>query len=142
MGLLTLTISAQNYVDLGLPSGTKWKSTNEEEFYTCKQAMEKFGRTIPTKTQWEELLDYCSWIWTGRGYKVIGPNNRSIFLPAAGLLYFNRDERAADGVAGIYYVFTEDSHNGWCLGFEKDTEPILFSTDDFGRKAFSTRLVQ
>ena len=34
MCLLALTMSAQDYVDLGLPSGTKWKKANEEGMVT------------------------------------------------------------------------------------------------------------
>lgn len=30
------------------------------------------------------LKEKCNWKWTGRGYKVTGPNGNSIFLPAAG----------------------------------------------------------
>lgn len=141
MCFMTLSLSAQ-YVDLGLPSGTKWKSTNEEGFYTCEQAMEKFGRYVPTKAQWEELLDYCSWVWTGRGCKVTGPNGRSIFLPADGMLYYHRNERQGQGEGGVYYAFTSEPGYGWCMSFEKNGEPEIFYTDDFGRKAFSTRLVQ
>ena len=43
---------------------------------------------MPTKAELEELVDKCTWTWSeqeGRkGYKVIGPNGNSIFLPAAG----------------------------------------------------------
>ena len=43
---------------------------------------------MPTKAEMQELIDRCNWIWTTqngvKGYKVIGPNGNSIFLPAAG----------------------------------------------------------
>ena len=43
---------------------------------------------LPTKREMEELVNKCTWTWTKqsgiRGYKVIGPNGNSIFLPAAG----------------------------------------------------------
>lgn len=43
---------------------------------------------MPTKAQWDELCWKCSWIWTIQnevyGFKVIGPNRKSIFLPATG----------------------------------------------------------
>lgn len=46
------------------------------------------GWRMPTKKEFEELLNKCDWEWTiqgGRnGYKVTGPNGNSIFLPAAG----------------------------------------------------------
>lgn len=44
---------------------------------------------MPTADEIKELNDKCSWTWTTRngvnGYKVIGPNGNSIFLPAAGI---------------------------------------------------------
>ena len=46
---------------------------------------------MPTKTEMDELNSKCTWELTKqngvRGYKVIGPNGNSIFLPAAG--YFD-----------------------------------------------------
>ncbi len=78
-------IKAQGLVDLGLPSGTLWKDKNEDGgFYTYDQAVNKFGNKLPAKEQFEELRSYCQWTWTGRGYKVTGPNGNSITLPAAG----------------------------------------------------------
>lgn len=41
---------------------------------------------IPTKFEFEEILESCKWIWSTidekYGYKVIGPNGKSIFFPA------------------------------------------------------------
>ncbi len=43
---------------------------------------------LPTKAEFKELIDRCTWTWTSykgiAGYKVTGPNGNSIFLPAAG----------------------------------------------------------
>ena len=43
---------------------------------------------MPTFDEMNELLLYCTWEWTQinsvNGYKVTGPNNNSIFLPASG----------------------------------------------------------
>lgn len=39
---------------------------------------------MPTSDEIQELKEKCKWTWMGRGYKVIGPNGNSIFLPAAG----------------------------------------------------------
>ena len=43
---------------------------------------------LPTKAEFEELLNRCTWTWTSqnghKGYLVKGPNGRSIFIPAAG----------------------------------------------------------
>ena len=46
---------------------------------------------LPTKKELEELKNNCKWEWTTQngkqGYKVTGPNGKSIFLPAAGYRY-------------------------------------------------------
>lgn len=46
------------------------------------------GWRMPTKSEFEELIHKCKWIWTiyngVKGYKVVGTNGNSIFLPAAG----------------------------------------------------------
>ena len=45
---------------------------------------------IPTQSDWEELMTYCTWQWAtshpgGKdGYAIIGPNGHGLFLPAAG----------------------------------------------------------
>lgn len=47
-----------------------------------------FSWRMPTKKEFDELVDKCEWQWTERGgkngYKVTGPNGKSIFLPSAG----------------------------------------------------------
>lgn len=75
------------YVDLGLPSGTCWRNSNEGGDYvryTYNEAVSRFGNKLPTKDQFLELENECEWTWTGNGYKVTGPNGNSIYLPAAG----------------------------------------------------------
>ena len=46
---------------------------------------------MPTREEFQELVDKCRWSWTTggghKGYKVTGPNGHSIFLPAAGYRY-------------------------------------------------------
>lgn len=46
------------------------------------------GWRIPQSVELQELRDLCTWNWEERngvkGYKIIGPNGNSIFLPAAG----------------------------------------------------------
>ena len=60
---------------------------------------------MPTKIEFEELIDNCTWRWMGKlgykGYRVTGPNGNSIFLPAAG----NRDGTSLNyaGSYGCYW---------------------------------------
>ena len=66
------------------------------------------GWKIPTKAQWEELENRCTWTWTTEGghsgYKVTGPNGNSIFLPAAG--FRNGTLSLGVGSDGIYWGAT------------------------------------
>ena len=104
------------YVDLGLPSGTLWKSKNEKGFYDYTSAMEKFGNKLPTKEQMQELKDHCKWIWTGNGYKVVGKNNNFIVLPASG---YRLTTNITDiNSAGFYWSQTKNySSSAWCFRF-------------------------
>ncbi|MBO4644962.1 MAG: hypothetical protein J5642_00415 [Bacteroidales bacterium] len=82
--LMVFSATAQDYVDLGLPSGTLWKDRNEPYFYTYAEAVSAFGSRLPTRLQLEELVVKCDWEYMEDGYRVIGPNGNSIFLPADG----------------------------------------------------------
>lgn len=76
-----LWLDEQGYVDLGLPSKTLWKNKNETGgLYTYDQAIKKFGNSVPTQKQWEELINFCQWNWMGKGYNIVGPNGKSIEL--------------------------------------------------------------
>ena len=71
---------------------------------------------MPTQAEQDELCERCKWTWTTQngvnGYKVVGPNGNSIFLPAAGV----RDEAGlyTAGSDGYYWSSTlyesEQSH--------------------------------
>jgi serine/threonine protein kinase len=78
------------WVDLELPSGTLWMSVNEtggrygDGLYTYDEAIKYFGNSLPSKEQYEELRDYCTWTWMGNGYQVTGQNGLSIRLHLTG----------------------------------------------------------
>lgn len=74
------------FVDLGLPSGTCWRNSNEGDnaLYNYDEAVSRFGNKLPSKKQFEELKNNCTWTWTGNGYRITGPNGNSINLPALG----------------------------------------------------------
>ena len=68
---------AQGWVDLGLPSGTLWKSKDEVGYYTYDDAVRRFGGNLPTKEQFEELLSACQWIsHSDYSYSVFPPNGK------------------------------------------------------------------
>ena len=106
--ICALPMCAQ-YVDLGLPSGTLWKSTNEDGFYTYPQALRMFDDRLPTKAQIEELERYCDWKWgwtfkNGRGCTVTGRNGNQIFFPASG--YRDRDTWQLHGEGESAYIWS------------------------------------
>lgn len=73
------------------------------------------GWRMPTKAEFEELVDCCFWTWTTlngvNGYKVESYNGNSIFLPAAGMRY--ESSLKDDGKYGQYWSGTikENSSN-------------------------------
>ena len=100
---------SQGWVDLGLPSGTLWKNANEgsdNARYTYNEAVSKFGNKLPTEQQLKELINKCTWTWTGTGCRVTGPNGNSIYLPAAGGIDCNSYSEV--GVRGEYWSSTPD----------------------------------
>ena len=108
--LLAVSAMAQDYVDLGLPSGTLWKRQNESGFYTYEQALNRFGSKLPERHHFIELKNECTWIWIDDyGYEVVGPNGNSITLPAAGCpcLYCYGEVKYV-GTYSSYWAFTPD----------------------------------
>ena len=129
------------YVDLGLPSGTKWKNNNESGFYTYDQAVNAFGNKLPTKAQLEELKTKCQWTWdrNKKGYTVTGPNGNSIDLPAAGDRFCDGSTRNV-GSGGYYCSSTSDgSDKAWSLDFGWSSVNMYSGYRCFG---LSVRLVQ
>ena len=113
------------YVDLGLPSGTLWKDTNESVngtiYFTHARAMALFGDNVPTKEQFDELDSLCEWTWIGDGYEVVGPNDNSRFLPALGG-YPTVGSLFGYGFEGNYWTSTLDgSTHVWSYYFYDGT---------------------
>ena len=79
---------------------------------TYDAARANWGSTwrMPTKAEIEELINNCTWTWTTQigvnGYRVTGPNGKSIFLPAAG--FCDGSSRNSVGTLGYYWSSTPD----------------------------------
>ncbi len=85
---------------------------------------------MPTRDEIKELVNECMWIWTEKidvngyavnGYRVVGPNDRSIFLPAAG----GRDgssliNAGASGYSWSSSLYEGDPHDAYGLYFYLD----------------------
>lgn len=120
---ITLYVWLTYYTDLGL--SVKWADKNvgaetpqdNGKLYTFEEAKYNTYGYLPTKEQWEELKNKCTWTWTGNGYKVIGPNGNSIYLPAAGYRRCNGSVSSV-GTVGDYWSSTPDGPDlAWFLGF-------------------------
>ena len=118
-----------DYVDLGLPSGTLWASCNvgakkPEEYggyFTHDEAMNQ-GVTLPTRTQIIELRDECTNVWTTQGgvegRLFTGPNGNTLFLPAAGDYY--EDRLIFEDNYGYYWSSSPDIKGAYLLYFNAD----------------------
>lgn len=130
----------EEYVDLGLPSGTLWKTSNEvnpdEEhgFYSYNEAMSAFSMQLPTELKWRELINNCTWVKKGNGYEVSG-NGKKIFLPGEGLV----DQYGSFITGGYYWSSTKPSSTVYILEFNPSQAP---HTSDTGRGIMSVRLVR
>lgn len=81
---------------------------------------------LPTKSEFEELINKCKWTATTqggvRGLKVTGPTGNSIFLPAAGYRHESTNDLMSRNEVGYYWSST--SYGGgrvwtlniWCGG--------------------------
>lgn len=110
-----------HWIDLGLPSGTRWLCCNEGAsspegfggFYKFRQVS-----SAPSLGQADELLRNCSYRWVtqngvGGGW-FTGPSGASIFLPGAGWIWF--DNPTVMGSDGVYWTSTSaDSDNSHVL---------------------------
>lgn len=91
-----------HWIDLGLPSGTKWRCCNEgatkPEVYGEYFSFGKVS-SAPSLTQFQELIDHCSTEWTTHngvtGRKFTASNGASLFFPSGGHRY-----RSENGTLG------------------------------------------
>ena len=73
-------LTNMGYVDLGLPSGTWWKSRPESTAQTTFSNVNK--RYLPSRQQAEELINSCTWERSGYSLIAIGPNGNRISFPS------------------------------------------------------------
>ena len=143
LSLMALYVNAQ-YVNLGLPSGTKWKSYNESDLYNYDSAIKQFGKDMPSVRQWHELLDYCTWTWIGQGYLITGSNGNNIVLPASGYRSCDESETRGEGSDGGYWIYSADYEDlVWNLSFD-ESDKILEESDNpdfYNCLNFSIRLI-
>lgn len=118
-------LKAQGLVDLGLPSGTLWKENDEPDYYTYRDAINKFGQKMPTREQYKELLSSGHLTWAGAYVKITGPNGNSIFLRSSGYRNCNGNMEYIDvnhtprwtstkfSSIEAYYFYSKKDKDGW-----------------------------
>ena len=102
-------------------------------------ARSNWGSTwrMPTKEEMEELNTECTWRWTTqggkKGYKVTGPNGRSIFLPAAGNRYGSSLHNAGEN--GNYWSSSayDDTYYAFYLYFYSGDHSVYWLGRGYGR---------
>jgi len=83
------------------------------------------GWRMPTQAEFEELKSKCTWEWTRQGghegYKVTGPNGKSIFLPAAGIWRYRRSSAGFEGYYWSSTLYTDEMYRARYLSFNSGT---------------------
>lgn len=154
----TCNVGADNPEDYGLYFA--WGEINQKKEYMAENSKTEGGSSysdiagdknfdaaranwggswrLPTKADCEELVDECTWKWTTqngvRGYKVTGPNDNSIFLPAAGYCVGSSHSNA--GEFGYYWTsvpYGGSSSRAYGLLFRKEYSGVNWGSRRFGR---------
>ena len=96
-------IREDQYVDLGLPSGTLWRLENKFH-WSYDEA--KVVLRLPSQEQMLELKDKCKWTWdpVRKGYSVKGPNGNELFIKANGYIRRKGEDVSFKGTVGVYWV--------------------------------------
>ncbi len=115
----------KGYVDMGLPSGTLWKESNEDGYYTYLSAKGKFGSSLPNTGQYEELMDNCTWQWTGKGFKVTGPNGNSLYFPFDGYIDCDSEMRMESNSAVLWTLEKAGASWAMCCVLSKNQKECL-----------------
>lgn len=83
---------------------------------------------MPSKADWDELNDYCTWTWTEqtgvKGYLVSGSSGKSIFIPAAGNREYKDKVHPGEGYYYTSDLFVHSIANNpgfaWRMQFDKN----------------------
>lgn len=80
---------------------------------------------MPTKTEFEELINNCTWTWdsTNKGYTVTGSNGKSIFIPASG--YYSGTSLYDSGTSGDCWSTAYNSSSyAYYMYFDSSSESM------------------
>jgi hypothetical protein len=119
-------------------SGKSWGDIGGDSNRDAARANWGGSWRMPTKAEFQELVDNCTWTWTTqnghKGYRVTGKNGQSIFLPAAG--YRDGGTLHYDGEYANYWSSTPHVSSTECahsLFFFEDFRYVNWYYRDLGR---------
>ncbi|MBO7338425.1 MAG: SPOR domain-containing protein [Paludibacteraceae bacterium] len=160
MACVSLSVSAGNenghqWVDMGLPSGTKWATCNIGadspndlgDYYTWNGT--NLGHLwggkwrLPTPDEIKELINNCEWTWSNekRGMRVRSKlNHNEIFFPAAGFMINNSSYSVK---TGGHYISSEGSeaNGGYVSGLTFNAGSTYLDRYMYLQQFYSVRLV-
>ena len=118
---------------------------------------------MPTDDEFTELRTLCTWIWgdlnSTKGYKVVGPNNNYIFLPAAGVwgnsanypmgggggYWSSTLGNNSKGACSIQFTNTEVTRDSWWTPvsryFGMSIRPVVKTKPDVTKKTCSSPVI-
>lgn len=93
---------------------------------------------MPTRAEQDELRSKCKWTWTTqngvKGYKVVGPNGNSIFLPAAGFMYgTSLYDVGSNGYYWSSSLYTSNPASAYSVDFHLSNVSRYSSSRNYGR---------
>ncbi len=93
--------------------------------FDMAQACWKGTWRLPTKEEFEELIEKCecNWLDNMKGMLFIGPNKNKLFFPAAGsaVNYVSIQQ----GTSGFYWTASPDTEAGCSYAFNFFDKPLL-----------------
>ncbi len=81
---------------------------------------------MPTKEEIDELREHCCWIWSEKGYKVVGEGGKYIFLPAAGYRTGDSWHNNAGSCGNYWSSSLDTSDSAYELSFESDRHSWIY----------------
>lgn len=70
-----------NFVDLGLPSGTLWASSDTNKLHTFNGAYKLFENQLPTRAQVRELFEFTMKFQSRKTIELLGKNGNKLVFP-------------------------------------------------------------
>lgn len=132
---ISLQMSKCCYIDLGLPSGTLWsidfeRDVDEIQYFSYCQVE---NLNIPTKEQWDELVEKCEWRYDNDDvFMALGPNGNILTFAKTEYKSF-KNSISFPNKAGTYFWLKNDNadnsavifHNGTTCDFFKSTREMF-----------------